>query len=362
MNKNLDYRNNIDKTKNLYNINKCLDLLNHKNKLEQIGEGFIGNIFYANSPQCGSIVLKIYKDKENKKAFKREKIFIKLIQKIILNDTCPNFINTYYTDDKYILMEYADGDLYKLFIENIDLDKDIIENINFQILIGILVMQKKLFMVHNDLFLKNIFYKKISTTNIKYFEYNINGEKYYLKNVGYFIMIADFGNCQSILFDQEINWYNYVEINNMIRNNDDFNHLLLNYYLCVSVYIIVNNIKSLDELFKFININEPNINKFYNHNLEIYKNEKNNKEYKILEKMLMYCVMNKIIDYNKYIDKSNIYMCSNDFKIFIERIYNKSEDVYMIIKKNFNDYKNINISLNFKNQIKQFYINYETFN
>jgi len=66
MNKNQSYRDNIDKSKNLYNLNKCLSLLNNKDKLKKIGEGYVSNVFYANSFECGSIVLKIHKNINDK--------------------------------------------------------------------------------------------------------------------------------------------------------------------------------------------------------------------------------------------------------------------------------------------------------
>jgi len=152
-------------------------------------------------------------------------------------------------------MEYADGNLNKLYKdEDIFFNKKIIKNIIFQILMGILVMQKILFMVHNDLYIKNIFYKKISKSNIKYFEYNINGEKFYLENIGFLIMIADFGNSQSLLIPESDNRYTYSKIKNMIKNNYDLvllNKILFSYEykkiiryifsLKTDIYIIINN-------------------------------------------------------------------------------------------------------------------------
>jgi len=90
---NLDYRKNIDNTKNVYNINKCTELLNKNNNFEKIGEGKEGIIYYVTSPQCGSVVMKINKEEKNQ-THENEKKFITLIQKIILDDICPNFIYT----------------------------------------------------------------------------------------------------------------------------------------------------------------------------------------------------------------------------------------------------------------------------
>ncbi len=278
---NLDYRKNIDNTKNLHNINKCEELLNKIDNIEKIGEGKEGIIYYVTSPQCGSVVMKINKEEKNK-IYKNEKKFITLIQKIILDDICPNFIYTYIINKKYILMEYADGDLSKLYKdEDIFFNKKIIKNIIFQILIGILVMQKILFMVHNDLYIKNIFYKKISKSNIKYFEYNINGKKFYLENIGFLIMIADFGNSQSLLIPESNNRCTYSSIKNMIKNNYDF------------------------------------------------------------------VLLNKIL-------------FSYEYKKIIRSIFSLKTDIYIIINNNYLYYKNIDISKLSENQIKKFYINYES--
>ena len=273
---NLDYRKNIDNTKNVYNINKCTELLNKIDNLEKIGEGKEGIIYYVTSPKCGSAVMKINNEEKNK-THENEKKFITLIQKIILDDICPNFIYTYIVNNKYILMEYADGDLSKLYKdEDINFNKIIIKNIIFQILMGILVMQKILFMVHNDLYIKNIFYKKISKSNIKYFEYNINGEKFYLENIGFLIMIADFGNSQSLLIPESDNRYTYSKIKNLIKNNYDLvllNKILFSYEykkiiryifsLKTDIYIIINNnylhYKNID----ISKLSENQIKKFY---------------------------------------------------------------------------------------------------
>ena len=42
MNSNLVYRNNIDNSKNLFDITKCVELINQKDKLKFIDEGVNG--------------------------------------------------------------------------------------------------------------------------------------------------------------------------------------------------------------------------------------------------------------------------------------------------------------------------------
>lgn len=355
MNYNLGYRNNIDNSKNLFNLKKCIELLEKKDQLKYIGEGINGTVFIASSPQCGSIVLKSHKNKKDNYMFKREILFTELTKEVVLNNNCPNFIYTYMVIKDYIIMEFADGDLNKL-LDNNNFEKKFLDNFNFQILIGILVMQKILFMVHNDLQLQNIFYKNISSDKIKYFEYNINGEKFYLENLGYLIIIADFGNSQSILLNPQQNWFDYKTIVQMIKSNHDFNNLKSLFYKCLSRKII-KIISSLKILSTLVDMEKPDIKKIYND----YNIKYNGNEEIILIKMIIYIFYHNIIDYKPYISNLNYYMVSDDFKKFISIIYDSDEDINLIIEKNFSQYKNINVSKLESNQIKKITINYEIF-
>jgi len=187
MNK-LEYRSNIIEYNNLLNFSDC-EILIQKNQKKIINKGGTSNIYKIDSPKCGSIILKYINDKFVNQLL-NEIFYLNLIKKIIYDNVCPNFIIIYSHTPTYIIMEYADGDLSQILYKINDLK--LLLNIYFQIIVGILVMQKILSINHNDLYLKNIFYKKINQ-NIKYFKYNINNETFYLPNLGYLIMIADFG-------------------------------------------------------------------------------------------------------------------------------------------------------------------------
>ena len=51
---------------------------------------------------------------------------------------------------------------------------------------------------HNDTHLGNFFYKRIINNDNEYYHYNINGNNYYLKNVGFFIVLGDYGKTSKI--------------------------------------------------------------------------------------------------------------------------------------------------------------------
>ena len=360
MNNNLIYRNNIDNSKNLNNFNLCMELLKKNKDLQLIGEGVLGQIFIASSTKCGSIVIKKFKNDNKNEYLYREVFFMLLIKNLILKNICPNFIFLINKTNNLIVMEYADGNISNIYKqENINLNKDFLYILNFQILISILAIQKMIFTVHNDLHLENIFFKKINNDKIKIFEYNINGNKFYIPNNGYLFILSDFGNSQSLLLNRNKNWFDYKVINEMIINNEDFKHLKLIFYKNIQWYILKNKkINSIDELFNLIT-NKDKINNYYNELIEKYKND--NK--KILEKMIIYTLSINLLDYKQFIEKKDVdyYIYSDEFKNFIDNIYNANDDIFNIINNNFQNFKYLDKDKYSDNQIKKFYINYETF-
>lgn len=371
MNNKLIYRNNFDKSKNMYNLNNCIQLLNNNNNLEVVAEGNTSNIFYVKSPKCGTVVLKIIKKNFQKILLKREIEIIKMINNIIQKNQCPNLILTYYYNynKKYILMEYADGHL-STFLKNEKYfnNKELLTIMNFQILYGLLTVQRILLGYHNDLHFKNIFYKQIDNSIIKYLQYNINDKIFIIPNTGFLFMLADYGNLQTLLFDRNNNWFNNNIILQNIKSNDDFKNLKTIYYHVLSRYIKKKYlIKSLDQLKNFINLylSEENFNEFYKTIPEKYKNEIR----VILELFISYGIEQKIFKLDKFLNKfidpenSNIYMYSEEFHNFIKNIYNQSNSIEYILTKYFSNYivnsekaKSYN-----KNQIYKFNIQYEIY-
>jgi hypothetical protein len=89
-----------------------------------------------------------------------------------------------------ILYERADGDL-KSFITSRNYNENIWKNIYEQIYMSIFIIHN-LGYLHNDAHSGNFIYRKIKKRGC--FHYKINGEDYYIENLGYIWMIWDYGN------------------------------------------------------------------------------------------------------------------------------------------------------------------------
>ena len=97
---------------------------------------------------------------------------------------------------------------------------------------GILVMQKNYLWFIMIYILKIFFIKKYQNLILNILNIILMVEKFYLENIGFLIMIADFGNSQSLLILEFDNRYTYSKIKNMIKNNYDLvllNKILFSY-------------------------------------------------------------------------------------------------------------------------------------
>jgi hypothetical protein len=323
----LEYRSNIIEYNNLLNYKECQILIN-KNQKKIINKGGTADIFKIDSYKCGSIILKIINKNHSNNILINEIKYLEMIKKIIYDDICPNFILMYSHTSHTIIMEYADGDLSTI-IYNIK-DNELIKNIYFQIIVGILVMQKVLFINHIDLHLKNIFYKKINQ-NIKYFEYKINNKSFYLPNLGFLIMIADFGISEKLSNEEIIS----------DTNNDyyDFFSLILIQNIYTTFYIqrqqpeIINEIlrelyKSDSDIYiKFIEYVPRTTLITYRLNLLI------------LVKLLLYVIENGLIHKIKYILEKNKYNTKLPYiSIIFDLLKNKNVSLYKILETHFSSY------------------------
>ena len=95
-----------------------------------------------------------------------------------------------YKNYSIILYERADGDL-KSFIDSRNYIENIWKNIYEQIYMSIFIIHN-LGYLHNDAHSGNFIYRKIKKGGC--FHYKINGEDYYIENLGYIWMIWDYGN------------------------------------------------------------------------------------------------------------------------------------------------------------------------
>lgn len=227
----LKYRNNIDSHKILLNYSECKKLID-KEDFEKLGAGSQGTIFKAMSPNCGCVVIKIYKTNiKNSKPLIHEHKITSKIQKLIDQYICPNYIKLidFNYKKKYLVLEYADGDCSSLF--NNELEFKIIKSFICQILIGLFCLHKLVKIIHNDIPLSNILFKKIKENNV--FCYNINNTKFYVPTYGYLFMIADFGS--SIYIDS------IAEKNKIINEKKDFDMIRLSIYKSFTRKIAKNN-------------------------------------------------------------------------------------------------------------------------
>jgi serine/threonine protein kinase len=200
------YRKNINDDYNLKNLSICLDLINKKN-IKKIGSGGQGEIYKVFSPKCGSAVIKIRITKVSQKVSQKlsliEELQIEykimlLTNRMIKQFICPNFIITYNFNEKnkYLVMEYADGDTEILF-KNTYYDENIYKSYICQVLLGLYAFNNYTMLYHRDLRPANILYKKISENII--FHYKINNKDYYVPTYGFLFMICDYGQATHIV-------------------------------------------------------------------------------------------------------------------------------------------------------------------
>lgn len=146
-----------------------------------------------------------------------EMISLELCQLLVEQDICPNLpivynsfmCNTCDFNNKKLktkscfvianeLAELGDGmNFFQKYFFNIihtsnEAYDNIIQNILFQIYVGLYSLQKYFNMTHHDLHIGNILFKKIPLDN-KYIKYRIDKQDYYLPNLGFMVTLWDFG-------------------------------------------------------------------------------------------------------------------------------------------------------------------------
>jgi serine/threonine protein kinase len=233
------YRNNINEDLNLYNIDKCKELID-KNSMLFIDKGQQGEIYKVKSEECGSIIIKkkIFREKDLKWAnneqwikdeFEVEYKIMLLTNRLIDNFICPNFIKTYGFNKEIplIIMEYADGDCNFLFKDDY-YDTSIYKSFLCQVLIAIYIFNNNTLLYHRDMKPENVLYKKIDKNIV--FHYKLNEKDYYVPTYGYLFMISDFGAAKFKLDGREIDIVNlnYKIVKSYILNLEQIYYKYLN--------------------------------------------------------------------------------------------------------------------------------------
>lgn len=219
---NLSYRTNTNAKHNLFNLNKCISLL--KNNLPLIGEGYESKIYKVESDNCGSIVLKIFKQQtqnsnDDIKSLNKEVKMLIICNNAINNFNCPNFIQLYQYNfkEKYLLTEYFDGESSYLFDDTFYKQK-IYDTYIIQFLMGLFFLEMKGYR-HGDFKPNNILYKNIEKI---LFHYKIDTLDFYIPTYGKLYAVMDFGRTYSTRIKTDKNDIkSYVDkINRTIRHNN----------------------------------------------------------------------------------------------------------------------------------------------
>lgn len=166
-----------------------------------------------------------------------ELISYKLINQLITQKICPNFSFNYFstiTENKFknigriiFYNEYINFGNLKDFLNQIKTTNEILFNILFQIMIGIIAIQKYFNMIHTDLHSMNILVQIVKPGG--YWIYKLNNNKYYLPNLGFVLLLHDFG-FSHIPKKLYINWhhkkirhhkiYDLIDIIKIFLNNN----------------------------------------------------------------------------------------------------------------------------------------------
>lgn len=287
--------------------NRNRDLVTNINgvSVKCIGKGGQGSVYLLKNNEIGSIVLKISQPSTGLQ-YNNEKYIVSDVKKIIEKNICPNFIYYYkhlfkeYHD--LIFSEYIDGTLEQWLMTKHTQEEW--ESMLFQILYGILVVQKKLSGYHGDMKPKNLFYKKVATSvsNI----YAINEVTYQVPLEGHLFMIGDFGKIQSLKFEPEYNNLNSESIKLHLKNNSDLYEIIN-----LPKRIMTVNLESdigYDEIISIIKSkNDPYFNQYLvNQRNDVEATMSKYPEHikkKMLHKKLIYYAIEK--NYIKYQEKES---------------------------------------------------------
>lgn len=172
-----------------------------------------------------------------------ELIILHMLDKLVKKKICPHFpiyINSFICEDAklskfvnenittagikgtLILLTDLQENTFKHFLTKNLSDTEILTSI-LQIYIGIYCMQKYYNLVHKDLHWSNVLYHKLPIVKGSYYEYIIDGNNILLPNIGYRMIISDFGkttklNQQNSSSSDKIDeWTDFYRITAMLK-------------------------------------------------------------------------------------------------------------------------------------------------
>lgn len=193
--------------------------LNKKDVLGKGGQGKVYRYCLSKPSKYCMAVKKMYLDNKESKDLKdiysdnayKQSVYIELssmqlVNELILQKVCPNYILNYdfmykerdgicddiYPHTMYYFNEFIDGaEIYTDWVKKNHTIKEWY-NAYFQITVAIYALQRHFNMTHLDLHSDNIIVIKVKEGG--HWVYEINGEKYYVPNYGYIFYINDFGH------------------------------------------------------------------------------------------------------------------------------------------------------------------------
>jgi hypothetical protein len=252
----IDFYDDVNKTNKVRKNNNIEDII-HIFSLIKIAQGAEGTIYISRTPNVKHVIVKdidlkaifqkkglnkIVLDKDPLQIYdlfysmKRnvsmpsliETIMFTLTNQLVFQNICPHFALNYYweyTSNKLIYYnEYANystlfhwGSVHRPHEEWM--------NLLFQIIISIISMQKYFNIIHGDLHSLNILIYKVQKGG--FWKYTIDGKEYILPNMGYVVLITDFGFAY-ISGKVYIKWYYEDHIKDISKKERifyDFNYL-----------------------------------------------------------------------------------------------------------------------------------------
>jgi hypothetical protein len=278
-----------------------------------------------NENMLNAIPDEIYKLFYSKDSYNRpsliEIISNKLTNQLVFQKICPHYILNYnwdYQNSKIRLYnEYATyGDFYSWSKQKHS--DELWYNALFQIMVGLLAIQKYFNMIHTDFHLGNILVHKIKPGG--YWIYKINGHKFYLPNLGFVFLISDFGFAW-IPGKLYIPWH-YKDTLQFIRKKS---------YDLYDISTFISSIKnlSLPTLFSktlstFFKNNEFLVftKSYYKERLQYYKSKTNSK------------TSAKTKYYKQIVDNYSKYT-SPKHNTLIEKIFNIFSNIYKLKPENY---------------------------
>lgn len=369
MSSSLEYRNNIIEKYNITNENNLIvSSFNDFDNIKKVNEGDEGIIYNLQLENNATCILKVYKTMP-KHGYSQIDIYEKIIKDIIIHNKvkilimkniCPNFIYYYYSNllatdllinrniqdnidiidikDIFIVMEYCDGSLIDFF-ETIH-PIEYYESLFFQICVSVLCMQRHLNMLHNDLSISNILYKKIRNNTI--LQYNINDISYCVPTFGYLFLVIDFE--KSILVNTINDSKEKQLVLDKIRSNYDFHMLLQLHHRPIKAILRKNNITKHSDLLDLVKNKKhlSKINKLIDKIKKSY-NYKNNKDSYIKDKILYSSILHFMID-NDYLDIKQ-YVDDDTMKIIdkikemIDNIFSSTNQIETLLEKYYKQYQ-----------------------